>query len=65
MAMPKCRMPCYWRTWGKYHQKMDGSRVLNGACKPEGTCLADITIGEDGRCQNFLSWEETPKEASV
>jgi len=21
-----------------------------------------LTIGEDGKCQNFLSWEEKPKE---
>jgi hypothetical protein len=57
-------MPCYWRTWGKYHYKMDGSRVLNGACKPEGTCMASITVDENGKCMNFLRWEEKPKAVS-
>lgn len=58
MALPKCRMPCRWRTWGKYHYKMDGSKQLNPAIKPEGTCLADITIDENGKCITFKSWEE-------
>ncbi len=63
MAMPRCRRPCYWRSWNKYLHKMNGQRVLNPAMKPEGTCLVDILIDETGKCTNFLSWEEEPKEA--
>lgn len=56
--MPKCRANCYWRTWIKWLHKLNGSRVLNRARKPVGTCTVDITIDENGKCLSFLDWDK-------
>ncbi len=58
MGLPKCRMPCQYRTWGKYRQTATGKIILNKQMQPEGTCLGSPVIDESGKCTTFRSWEE-------
>jgi hypothetical protein len=62
MPLPKCKMPCYWRTWGKYRQTASGKIILNKGVRSEGTCLGSPLVDENCKCTTFLSWEEKPKE---